>query len=321
MGIKKRKEKAEKNNKLSVKDKDILKAFVKHLRLRNITSYDRYYRYVKDFLEHLAYLEISYTSIKPHVIDDYRAFLLTKKYGCARGTVNNRLTRIKSFYRFLVKKQIIHYNPFVLYKGLKRGKIIPRNILSVEDMGILLDNFSMRTDLDVMMYSMVELLYGSSLRISEVSNIKIEDIDFKRGYIYVTNFKNKEEVLRFPLSGVSINAVKRYMKYVRDKIMTVDERKGGWLYPRQGKTTHRCLLNRKLKNECRRLGLKEISTHSFRHSSATHMLRKGAGIREVQAILGHKRLSSTEIYTRVVKDDLKKVIKTYHPREQGETDE
>lgn len=317
MGTEKPREKGRKNNGLSGKEKEILKAFVKYLRLKDITSYERYYKYVKDFLEYLSSLEIDYTSIKPPIIDDYRAFILTQKAGCARGTVNNKLTRIKSFYLFLIKKQIIYSNPFARYKGLSRGTIIPKNILSIEDMGKLLDNFSVRTDLDVMMYSMVELLYGSSLRISEVSNIKMDDIDFKGGYVYVTNFKNNEERLRFPLSEVSIKAVKKYITYSRDKIVPEKERKEGWLYPLQGETSHRCLLNRKLKNECKRLGLKEISTHCFRHSSATHMLKKGAGIRAVQALLGHKQLSSTEIYTRVAKEDLKNVVRIFHPREQG----
>ena len=208
-----RREKEGKNNILSVREKDILKAFVKHLHVKNITSYDRYYKYVKSFLEYLTSLDIDYTTMKPHVIDDYRAFLLSQNAGCARGTVNNRLTRIKSFYQFLIKKQIIVYNPFAQYKGLRRGTIIPKNILSIEDMGKLLDNFSARTDLDVMMYSMVELLYGSSLRISEVSNIKMEDIDFDGGYVYIINFKNNEERLRFPLSEVSIKAIKKYIKY------------------------------------------------------------------------------------------------------------
>lgn len=298
------------------KEKDILKAFVKHLKLRNITSYDRYYKYVKKFLEYLFCFEIDYETIKPNVIDDYRAYVLTQTKGCARGTVNNRLTRIKSFYRFLIKKQIIHYNPFELYKGLKRGMIIPKNILSVEDIGKLLDNFSIRTDLDLMMYSMCELLYGSSLRISEVSNLKIDDIEFDKGYLYVTNFKNNEERLKFPASEVSLRAVRRFLKYARDKITGEYEKKEGYLYPQQKETAHRCLLNRKLKNECKRLGLKEISSHCFRHSSATHMLRKGAGIREIQALLGHKKISSTEIYTHVVKEDLKNIIKSFHPREQ-----
>jgi len=298
------------------KREEVLEGFVKHLRLRHISSHDRYEKYVKEFLEYLESSDIDYTSINAHVLNDYRAFVLAQKKGCARGTVNNRLTRIKSFYRFLIKKQLIASNPFTHYKGLKRGTIIPKNILSVEETGILLDNFSVKTDADLMMYSMVELLYGSSLRISEVSNLTIGDIDFKRGYVYITSEKTNGGRLKVPATEVSLHAVKRYMKYAREKLLSESEKQEDRLYPRQSESTHRCLLNRKLKAECRRLGLKPVSTHSFRHSSATHMLRKGAGIREVQALLGHTRLSSTEIYTRVLKDDLKHIVKTFHPREQ-----
>jgi integrase/recombinase XerD len=76
-------------------------------------------------------------------------------------------------------------------------------------------------------------------------------------------------------------------------------------------------VNHKLERECKRLGLRRITSHSFRHSAATHMLRAGAGIRSVQAILRHKEIGTTEVYTRVVKEDLKKVIAGYHPREIG----
>ncbi len=113
-----------------------------------------------------------------------------------------------------------------------------------------------------------------------------------------------------------MKALRRYLKTTRDQLTTETDRKEGFIYPQQGKTAIRCILNAKLKKECSRLGFKTITTHSFRASAATHLLRAGAGIREIQAFLGHKSICSTEVYTRVVKEDLKAVIETCHPRER-----
>ncbi len=254
--------------------------------------------------------------VKALEIENYRAYLLTQQNGNARATINNRLTSLKQFYRFLLLKQQIAASPFAAYfKGLKRGTILPKNLLSVEDVGRLLDGLSIKTDRDLMVKSMLELLYGSALRVSELAPLKLNDLDFERGYILITNVKAGGERNKLPATELSLRAVKRYLKYARDKLVTARDREAGYVYPQRTDVANKGLINHKLKAECRRLGLKDVSSHAFRHSAATHMLRNGAGIRELQAFLRHKRISNTEVYTHVVKDDLKKVVGKFHPRE------
>ena len=302
-------------------EKQILAGFKQYLKLKSIRSYADYIASVSEFFEFLHEKEIAYNEVAAGTGDEYRAHLLTKEKTISRGTINNKLVRIRSFYDFLFTKRLIHTNPFSQTGSLYTGKAIPRHILSVEDMGKLLSQFGIRTHNDVMMKSMIELLYGSSLRISEVAALKLEDIDFAGDFILVTNFKEDGKKWKTPATEVSLRVVKDYIKGAREKLLSADDLEAGYLFPQKRKTTIRCMLNAKLKRECRRLGLKNITSHSFRHSSATHMLKSGAGIREVQALLGHERIRSTERYTRVVKEDLKKVIKICHPRERSETDE
>ena len=106
-----------------------------------------------------------------------------------------------------------------------------------------------------------------------------------------------------------------YQNLARDQLTSPAERTAGWVFPQRAATSTRGLLNRKLKSECRRLGLVPISSHSFRHSAATQMLNKGAGIRQLQDLLGHAKISSTQVYTRVSKDQLKSVLQQFHPLE------
>jgi site-specific recombinase XerD len=241
--------------------------------------------------------------------------LLTKDKSLSRGTINNKLNRLRVFYRFLNRRHLAVDNPFALVGGLKTGKTVPKNVLSVADMGKLLDNFAVKRPGDVMLKVLVELLYGSALRISEAEALVLSDVDFAGGFIQVTNFKENGKKWRCPATEASLKTLKVYCGKVRSLLLNTEELKAGRLFPRErGKTTLRCRLNGKLSCECRRLGLKRITSHGFRHSAATHLLRSGAGIREVQALLGHERITSTQHYTRVVKEDLKRVVETCHPR-------
>jgi integrase/recombinase XerD len=300
-----------------MEEQTILREFEHYLSLKNIRSRARYLIYVGDFLKYLSLLSLDYRCIGPLELENYRAYLLGQERGSARATINNRLTRIKQFYRFLLLKKQIAVMPFDAYfKGLKRGTLLPKNILSVAETGKLLDGFKELSERDLMVKSMLELLYGSALRVSELAPLKLEDIDFERGYIEVTNVKEGGERNRLPATELSLRELKRYLRYARPKLLSEEDLLGGYLYPQRNELANKGLINRKLKQECQRLGLKEVSSHCFRHSAATQMLRAGAGIRELQAFLRHKRITNTEIYTHVVKEDLKKIVGKFHPREQ-----
>jgi integrase/recombinase XerD len=298
-------------------EKQILSDFRRYLNLKSIRTCTDYIASVKEFFCFLHEKGVSYNKVNAGTADEYRAHLLTKEKPLCRGTINNKLNRVRIFYKFLFLRRLIHANPLKHTSSLHTGETIPKHILSVEEMGRLLSGFGVKKLTDFMLKTLVELLYGSSLRLSEAKALKAEDIDFEAGSIFVTNFKENGKRWKAPATEVSLRVLKDYMKKVRGSLVSEQEIEEGYLFPQsKGKTAIRCMLNAKLARECRRLGLKVITSHSFRHSSATHMLKSGAGIREVQALLGHERITTTERYTRVVKEDLKKAITACHPRER-----
>ena len=299
---------------MTTKQQNILTEYERYLTLKKIKTLGQYISSVKEYLEYLDSIGEKYDTIGQMIGDEYRTYLFTGDKSLSRPTINNKLNRVKSFYRFLLKKGYIGSNPFYRLENLKCCKNLPRNILNVGDMGRLLDDFSILTNDDIMLKSIVELLYGSGLRISEVVTLKLSDIDFDNGYICITESKNNDKRRRVVAGEVSLKTLKHYLK--GKKINSAD-----YLYPQKKEGSIKNQLNAKLKRECRRLNLKTVTSHSFRHSIATHILRAGVGIREVQEFLGHKKIASTEIYTRVVVEDLKNIIEKCHPRELELNDE
>ncbi len=294
--------------------KELLEEYEKSLKVREVRSYQSYLVTVKEFLlfvieeqQDPLYLPLEYG-------DEYRSYLLHKEPPLSRNTINNKLNKVKNFYHHLLKRGRILFDPFEDTKGLKGGVCLPKNILSVDDVGILLSEFAIRTETDWLYLVLSELLYGSALRISEVVSLKLSDIDYSTRMLDIWDYKN-QKARNVPASEVALRRLKYYCTHFRTNILTEKDIADGYLFPQKGFTTHRGHLNRKLKDECRRLGLPLITSHSFRHCAATHMLKKGAGIREVQAFLGHRKISSTQIYTRIITEDLKELVTTYHPRE------
>ena len=158
--------------------------------------------------------------------------------------------------------------------------------------------------------AMLELLYSSGLRVSELVKIKLGDIHFDAGFVRIMGKGSKERVV--PVNTRALEKVKRYMEEERPE--TLKKRQSPYLFvTRMGKPMSRQRFWQTLKAIGKQAGL-EISPHTIRHCFATHLLEGGADLRSVQKMLGHSDISTTQIYTKVTTDRIKKVFKTYHPR-------
>ncbi|MBN2546068.1 MAG: tyrosine-type recombinase/integrase [Spirochaetes bacterium] len=300
---------------MTEKEVNILNEFNKYMSLKGYVP-ESVYRYIstlKEYFEYLSLINTCYDKVNLKIALDYRGYLVNEK-NISRATVNNRLNRIRCFYRFLVLNSHIYKNPFGFVKGLRLGNNIPKNILSVDDMGKLLDNFSIKSDHDLMLKSIAEVMYGSGLRINEVVRLKLDDVDYEKLTITIVQSKSDGKQRKVITNSNALKVLNEYMKYSRGKLLTGSEIEQGFIYPQVKASSFVVSLNRKLKNECERMGLKVITSHGFRHSIATHVFKSGAGIKEVQEFLGHKKITNTEIYTHVLKDELKNVVNKYHPR-------
>lgn len=293
---------------------ELLEEYENHLRAKEIRTYEAYLVTINEFLTFVEEDKKEALYLPEGFGDEYRSYLLHREPPLNRKTINNKLNRVKGFYRFLLKRGKVLFDPFEETEGLKGGVNLPKNILGVEDMGTLLENFAVRKEQDWMYLAFCELLYGSALRISEVEGLKMEDVDYPSRTLSIWERKTQKE-RTVPATETALRRLKYYCDKVRPGLLTSEEFFEGFLFPQRGGTTIRCSLNRRLKAECRRLHLPPLSSHSFRHCAATHMLKAGAGIREVQAFLGHSRIASTQVYTRIVTEDLKALVTGFHPRE------
>lgn len=291
-------------------EKKVLKEYKTHLESGNykVRGIEGKLAAARDFL---AYCDDSDKDYRLTCIKDsegYREYLsvLTGKDSSPRyrsATINVTLANLKNFYSFLVSKGSADKNPFASTWRLKEPVRIPKNILSVKEMGKLLSSLKVKEELKLK--TVIELLYSTGMRISEVENLSLRDINLEGGYITITDDKNRQDRTA-PLCEYTHKLLKYYLK---DK---VDEKP---FLMGQKRTLNRWI-NDHLKKKTEELKIPFITCHSIRHTIATHLLRSGAGLREVQEFLGHKKIKNTEVYTRVLTEDLKKVIEANHPRER-----
>ena len=239
----------------------------------------------------------------------------------APNTVRNLVQFAKSFYDFLKSTGIVYTNPFSSLHKVRPEYKLPRNVLKPDEMQKLLKSLmcfdscpNMRDRINLYKTHVIcELMYATGLRISEVAGIKQEDIDLDRGIIRVKQAKAGIERTAY-LNDYVCHILRIYIDRMRSLTFRHWEHRINTLFGAnyEGLTK---FLNKILKTHCRKLGLKPITSHGFRHALGAHLLKAGCDIRYIQAILGHRKLKSTEIYTKIDKDDLLKILDTYHPRQ------
>jgi site-specific recombinase XerD len=277
---------------------------------RGIAEKTRYARLLLDYLEENGLTCRGVGLAEAEELRERLSFM-RREDGMTRfhpETINVILAHTKTFYGFLMKAGIAGSNPFADVERMKEAKKLPGNILSVEEMGKLLAGITVESRDDFTFLTAVELLYSTGCRISEIENLSEEDTRSVSGCIVVRNDKEGRDRIA-PLTERAAGLLELYMKYVY---------KGGRVFGRGKRRTFNRWVGYRLAALCARLGLPLLTCHGIRHTIATHLFKAGADIREVQEFLGHRRLKNTEVYTRVLTEDLKEVLEKNHPREKDE---
>jgi len=281
---------------------------------------ERYYsphtinNYTKDILEYLKYLEqdnITLTNTGLNLARNY-AYTLANK-NLKPTSINRKLSSIRNFYRFLITQEVVKSNPFDAIETIKTEKKLP-NYLYLDDLETLFNSIDQSTPLGVRNYCLLELLYGTGIRVSELCNIKLHDIDFYNNNILITGKGNKQRYV--PIHESLREVLITYLNFARNELLKDSDEIVDNLFVnhRGGPLTSRGVRDI-LKNLVNESGLNvKISPHVLRHSFATHMLDYGADLRSVQKLLGHENLSTTQIYTHVSKEKLKESYLQHHPR-------
>lgn len=222
------------------------------------------------------------------------------------------VSSVKAFFKYLLEDEIRTDNPAVLLEGPKLGLYLP-DTLSIEDVGKIINVIDRNTPLGKRNYCIIEVLYGCGLRVSELIDLKISNINFKENFLKVEGKGDKARYV--PLADFTSNLIKDYIQNVRSGHKINKKCEDYVFLNSRGSSMSRVIVFIIIKELTDKAGInKKISPHTFRHSFATHLLQNGADLRYIQEMLGHSSITTTEIYTHLKTEELRDVILTYHPR-------
>jgi len=280
--------------------------FEKLLLPNTINSYLMDLRKFKDFLENNN-IENYYELSKENIL----SFLQILHKNQCESSISRILSTLRSFYKFLVIEKVCRKNPWVQISN-PRGPKKMLDVLKVEEVEKFLESIPCSTELEVRDRAMFEILYSCGLRVSELVNLRLQNIDFDEELLRFMGKGDKERIT--PVGDTGMLFLKKYLRTGRYKIEK--ERKSDYVFlNKNGKKLTRQGFWKILKKYAGRLNIdKNLYPHIFRHSFATHMLQRGADLRTVQELLGHSSISTTEIYTNLNKEHIKEVYFRYHPR-------
>ncbi len=245
---------------------------------------------------------------KPETIKNYlyKSFSDKKSISQARS-----ISAIKSFFNYLIFEGYIKDSPISNIESPKQEKKLPK-VLTEEEIKKLINSIDLNHDFGQRNKTIIEILYGTGIRVSELINLKLSNIFFKENIIKVIGKGNKERFV--PLGEIASNELKIYINN-RNRLK-IDSKSSDILFlNRYGRGLTRSMIFKIISDASKRVGLdKKISPHTLRHSFATHLIKNGADLRTIQLILGHESITTTEIYTHLDTLHLEEVLKKYHPR-------
>lgn len=291
-----------------------IKQFQNYLRLERSLSENSVEAYVHDAVKLKQFAEISNlpdpTLIKTRDIQRFMEWV--GELGMTSYTQARVLSGLKAFFKYLLNEEMIGDDPTHLVEGPKIGRKLP-DTLSVPEIDDILSAVDLSTPEGVRNRAMIETLYSSGLRVSELTGLMLNNVYFDIGFLRILGKGNKERLV--PIGREALKYVMMYIKEIRVHIGIKAGNEAYIFLNRRGTCISRVMVFNIIKDLAARSGLKKsISPHTFRHSFATHLIEGGADLRAVQEMLGHESITTTEIYTHLDRDYLKQVIREFHPR-------
>ena len=286
--------------------------FLRHLKFEKRVSENTIKSYDNDLSQFLIFSEKYENNRKLSSIDNktIRAWIIElSTKNLSNKSINRKIASIKSFFKFLIKRQIIKKNPSTLVKSLKAKQTLPL-FLKEKDLVGLFKTINLSNTLDETRSDLIlELLYGTGIRINELINLKSKNLDLIRNEIKVLGKRNKERIL--PINQNIVSKAKLYLNHKKRKssksefVFLTD--KGNKLYPMMVYRIVKKCLSSLINSE-------KYNPHLLRHSFATHILNKGGDLNAIKDLLGHESLAATQIYTHNSIEKLKVTHKKSHPR-------
>lgn len=287
-----------------------LKQFVEYLTIEKRHSphtVAAYRRDISGFLD--AFSGETLHCITTSAIREY--FLSLKKKGLAARSLARVLSSLKAFYKFLLQENLVDVNPVEILESPSLWRKLP-GILSLQDVEALLNAPDESTPQGQRDRAMLELLYATGLRVSELVGLKTGNLNLEVGYLRSFGKGDKERVI--PMGDTARHQIKLYIQEVRPKYLKNNVNNDLFL-SRRGVRMTRQGFWKLLKQYVRQAGIAaEVSPHTLRHAFATHLLERGADLRSVQQMLGHSDIATTQIYTHILQERMRDILDRHHPR-------
>ena len=291
----------------SNKEDSNLRSFLNYLLVDKGLSNNTVKAYEADISSLFQWLDtedLKYNNLQEDHINQYISFLFQRKM--RSSSVNRKISSIKSFYIFLVKRNFVKNSPLNDLVTPKQEKYLPES-MSEAEVDKLLNSPDVSNKIENRDKAMIEMLYATGMRISELVNLKITDVDMTRCVVKVFGKGSKERLV--PFGETALDSLRSYLNE-REQSSSKEI-----FLSNRGKKMTRVAFWQRVKIYLIRENLKNsISPHTLRHAFATHLLNRGADLRSVQLLLGHSDLSTTQIYTHIAKQRLSDVLKKHHPR-------
>lgn len=289
----------------------MLKEYCAYLKLEKGLSVNSVDAYLRDYQRLKDYADTHGIDVVHASFDDLQAFVFdTFKEIASVGTQARLVAGIHSFYRFLLYHHYIEQDPSELLETPKKELHLP-DVLSLEEIDRMIAQVDMSKSESHRNRAIIEMLYGSGLRVSELVNLRLSDMYLKEGYMRITGKGSKQRLV--PVSPVAVKWFGYWLED-RNRLDIKPEAVDIAFVNRYGRQLTRAMIFTIIKTLAREAGIqKTISPHTLRHSFATHLLQNGADLRIIQQLLGHESISTTEIYTHVDIQDLREAVLKYHP--------
>ncbi len=290
------------------KEDQYLGSFFNYLVIEKGLSSNSIKAYKIDIKKFLLWLSLSnkpsFKNICESDLNEYIAYMFKNKL--SSSSVNRNISSIKAFYLFLIKRKIIMISPAAEIITPKQERYLPTS-MSEQEVEKLLNSPKSSIRIEIRDKAMIEMLYATGMRISELVNLKLNNVDINRCVVKVLGKGSKERLI--PFGENALEALNLYLN-----IRPSSNSKEVFLSNRKRRLS-RVTFWQRIKTYLKRENLKlSISPHTLRHAFATHLLNRGADLRSVQLLLGHSDLSTTQIYTHIAKQRLSDVLKKHHPR-------
>lgn len=297
---------------MTLDESRIIKKYTSFLKIEKGLSENTVEGYLNDLNKLLSYLGPDNLTVAAWQTADLHRFVESlQEFGIQPRTQSRIISGIKSFYSFLLLEGYIEHNPAAQLESPKTGLKLPE-VLTVEEIERLLSSFDLSLPEGQRNKTIVEVMYGSGLRVSELVNLKLSQIYPKEEFVIIEGKGDKQRLV--PISQTALHEIGLYLQDRGRLTIKKGEEDILFLNRRGGRLT-RSMIFHIIRQQCELCGIrKKVSPHTLRHSFATHLLERGANLRAIQQMLGHESITTTEIYVHMDKEFIRSEILTHHPR-------